>query len=92
MDGEKAERAESDEDESDDEDDKVVFAFSRCLNPPSWFPSNTNPSRGFPAIPSSKSKKPAVAFSVFLCTSVASCGLYLALVRTVIPARRRRRD
>ncbi|KAG2079147.1 P-loop containing nucleoside triphosphate hydrolase protein [Suillus decipiens] len=40
--------------------------------------------RGFSAIPSSKSKKPAPASSILLCTSVASRGLDLPLVRAVI--------
>jgi ATP-dependent RNA helicase DDX31/DBP7 len=40
--------------------------------------------RGFSAIPSSKSKNPAPASSILLCTSVASRGLDLPLVRAVI--------
>jgi ATP-dependent RNA helicase DDX31/DBP7 len=40
--------------------------------------------RGFSATPSSKSKQPAYASSILLCTSVASRGLDLPLVRAVI--------
>ncbi|OJA09195.1 hypothetical protein AZE42_00705 [Rhizopogon vesiculosus] len=40
--------------------------------------------RGFSAAPSSKSKQPASTSSILLCTSVASRGLDLPLVRAVI--------
>lgn len=40
--------------------------------------------RGFSATPSSKSKQPAPTSSILLCTSVASRGLDLPLVRAVI--------
>ncbi|KAH7913482.1 P-loop containing nucleoside triphosphate hydrolase protein [Hygrophoropsis aurantiaca] len=40
--------------------------------------------RGFSATPSTKSKRPAAASSILLCTSVASRGLDLPLVRAVV--------
>ncbi|KAG1730754.1 P-loop containing nucleoside triphosphate hydrolase protein [Suillus lakei] len=98
MDGEKAERAESDGDKNESaEEEKVqeenkISAQSSLLPGASIFrlhgslptPIRLASLRGFSAIPSSKSKKPVPASSVLLCTSVASRGLDLPLVRAVI--------
>lgn len=99
MDGEKTERAGSDEEESDDENNKEkdrgedkIAAYSPLLPGASIFrlhgslptPIRLASLRGFSATPSSKSKQPASTSSILLCTSVASRGLDLPLVRAVI--------
>ncbi|KAG1855725.1 hypothetical protein DFJ58DRAFT_913785 [Suillus subalutaceus] len=95
MDGEKTESSGPGEDKSDDEDDKAdedeseIAVQSSLLPGASIFrlhgslhiPIRLASLRGFSAIPSSKSKTPASASSILLCTSVASRGLGLPLVR-----------
>ncbi|KAG2031564.1 DEAD-domain-containing protein [Suillus americanus] len=98
MDGEKTESVGPGEDKSDDEDSKAdeeeskIAAQSSLLPGASIFrlhgslptPIRLASLRGFSAIPSSKSKTPAPSSSILLCTSVASRGLDLPLVRAVI--------
>ncbi|KAG2150871.1 P-loop containing nucleoside triphosphate hydrolase protein [Suillus clintonianus] len=82
---------ESAEEEKDREENKIA-AQSSLLPGASIFrlhgslptPIRLASLRGFSAIPSSKSKKPAPTSSILLCTSVASRGLDLPLVRAVI--------
>ncbi|KAG1847929.1 P-loop containing nucleoside triphosphate hydrolase protein [Suillus subluteus] len=96
MDGEKTERSGPGEDKSDTEDSKADEEESKIAAQSSLLPGasifrlhGSLPTlirlaslRGFSAIPSSKSEIPAPAS--FLCTSVASRGLDLPLVRAVV--------
>ncbi|KAG1888117.1 P-loop containing nucleoside triphosphate hydrolase protein [Suillus subluteus] len=98
MDSEKTESSVPSEDKSDDEDSKAdekeskIAAKSSLLPGASIFrlhgslptPIRLASLREFSAIPSSKSKIPAHASSILLCTSVASRGLDLPLVRAVV--------
>ncbi|KAG2132417.1 P-loop containing nucleoside triphosphate hydrolase protein, partial [Suillus bovinus] len=88
--------AESDEDDTSDGEDKKVDASITAQSPllpgTSIFrlhgslptPIRLASLRGFSAIPSSKSKTSAPVSSILLCTSVASRGLDLPLVRAVV--------
>jgi ATP-dependent RNA helicase DDX31/DBP7 len=98
MDGEKTDGSEPDEDKSDDEDKKAdveeskISVRSSLLPGASIFrlhgslptPIRLASLRGFSATPSSKSKIPTPMSSILLCTSVASRGLDLPLVRAVV--------
>ncbi|KAG1855641.1 P-loop containing nucleoside triphosphate hydrolase protein [Suillus subalutaceus] len=98
MDSEKTESSVPSEDKSDDEDSKAdekeskIAAKSSLLPGASIFrlhgslptPIRLASLREFSAISSSKSKIPAPASSILLCTSVASQGLDLPLVRAVV--------
>jgi ATP-dependent RNA helicase DDX31/DBP7 len=98
MDGEKTDGSEPDEDKSDDEDKKAdveeskISVRSSLLPGASIFrlhgslptPIRLASLRGFSATPSSKSKTPTPTSSILLCTSVASRGLDLPLVRAVV--------
>ncbi|KAG2079158.1 hypothetical protein BDR04DRAFT_1137935 [Suillus decipiens] len=97
-DGECAESNENKSEDKDDktdeftEEESKITAQSSLLPGASIFrPHGSLPTpirlaslRDFSAITSSKSKKPAPASSILLCTSVASRGLDLPLVRAVI--------
>ncbi|KAG1735144.1 P-loop containing nucleoside triphosphate hydrolase protein [Suillus paluster] len=82
---------ESVQEEKDKEENKIA-AHSPLLPGASIFrlhgslptPIRLASLRGFSATPSSKSKQPAATSSILLCTSVASRGLDLPLVRAVI--------
>jgi ATP-dependent RNA helicase DDX31/DBP7 len=98
MDGEKTDGSEPDEDKSDDENKKAddeeskISVRSSLLPGASIFrlhgslptPIRLASLRGFSATPSSKSKTPTPTSSILLCTSVASRGLDLPLVRAVV--------
>lgn len=98
MDGERTDGSEPDEDKSDDEDKKAdveeskISVRSSLLPGASIFrlhgslptPIRLASLRGFSATPSSKSKIPTPTSSILLCTSVASRGLDLPLVRAVV--------
>jgi ATP-dependent RNA helicase DDX31/DBP7 len=98
MDGEKTDGSEPDEDKSDDENKKAddeeskISVRSSLLPGASIFrlhgslptPIRLASLRGFSATPSSKSKIPTPTSSILLCTSVASRGLDLPLVRAVV--------
>ncbi|KAG1855719.1 P-loop containing nucleoside triphosphate hydrolase protein [Suillus subalutaceus] len=98
MDGEKTESSGPGEDKSDaedseaDEEESKIAAQSSLLPGTSIFrlhgslptPICLASLQGFSAIPSSKYKIPAPASSILHCTSVASRGLNLPLVRAVV--------
>ncbi|KAG0700741.1 P-loop containing nucleoside triphosphate hydrolase protein [Suillus ampliporus] len=78
--------------EKKDQEENKIAAHSPLLPGASIFrlhgslptPIRLSSLRGFSATPSSKSKQPVATSSILLCTSVASRGLDLPLVRAVI--------